>query len=117
MVYVAGAIAVRSLLKPGELQPNQLIVLAVFQYRVVGTRMGTLDSDLTTKLQQTFQVQHSRLRSVCMGIAGGTPALSVAHYVVTPSTQYDSILRPSPRPVVPHGLRCTRATAMVAVGR
>ena len=45
----------RSLLKPGELQSNQLIVLATFQYRVVGARMGTVDAALTTALQQTFQ--------------------------------------------------------------
>ena len=47
----------RSVLKPGELQPNQLILIAVFQYRVVGSRMGTVDSELIAKLQQTFQVR------------------------------------------------------------
>ena len=52
----AGSVAVRNLLKPGELQPNQLIVLAVFQYRVVGTDLATLDSQVTTTLQETFQV-------------------------------------------------------------
>ena len=47
----------RSLLKPGELQSNQLILVATFQYRVVGARMGTVDSELIAKLQQTFQVR------------------------------------------------------------
>jgi len=48
---------VRNLVKPGELQSNQLILVATFQYRVVGTRMGTVDSELIAALQKTFQVR------------------------------------------------------------
>ena len=46
----------RSLLKPGELASNQLILLAVFQYRVVGADLATLTNQLTQTVQEAFQV-------------------------------------------------------------